>query len=236
MASLGLSQEEYRAIEQTRLRLMQLSDSIAGLKADVFNSNPLPRLESLQLQSDILQNKIQAILDIISPMAKDFSQIAVHPSTNFPGRTQEMVLLQLLRKKPEPDVATAMDEGKKAHKEFTSEIAPTGTGKTPEEELQEIWNSAREFFEERLMAYVTEEADDPYTEEERERGIQNVRTGLLKSLEDESDEDEEGDDDIMEIERLPPPQAPGLTTKDVEGLPLDDIMRFATRGEFGSRR
>lgn len=44
MAALNLTQDELRAVEQTRQRLFQLSNSIASLKADVFNSTPLPSL------------------------------------------------------------------------------------------------------------------------------------------------------------------------------------------------
>jgi hypothetical protein len=43
-SSLGLSQEELKAVELTRQRLFQLSNSIASLKADVYNSIPLPSL------------------------------------------------------------------------------------------------------------------------------------------------------------------------------------------------
>ncbi len=44
MASLNLSQEELKAVEQSRQRLLQLSHSIASLKGDVMRSNPLPSL------------------------------------------------------------------------------------------------------------------------------------------------------------------------------------------------
>jgi hypothetical protein len=44
MASLNISQEELKAVEQTRQRLFQLSNSIGSLKTDVYNSSPLPNL------------------------------------------------------------------------------------------------------------------------------------------------------------------------------------------------
>lgn len=44
MASLGLTPEELKAVEQTRQRLSQLSSSINSLKNDVFVSNPLPSM------------------------------------------------------------------------------------------------------------------------------------------------------------------------------------------------
>lgn len=43
-SSLGLSQEELKAVELTRQRLFQLSNSIGSLKSDVFNAFPLPHL------------------------------------------------------------------------------------------------------------------------------------------------------------------------------------------------
>ena len=42
MASLDLRPEELKALEATRNRLLQLSNSIASVKNDVYNSNPLP--------------------------------------------------------------------------------------------------------------------------------------------------------------------------------------------------
>ncbi|KAI0137736.1 mediator complex, subunit Med8 [Hypoxylon sp. NC0597] len=249
MATLDLSEKEFRALETTRLQLMQITSNIAGLKADVFASNLLPNLESLQNHADILESKIQSVIDVTSKMADVFTRVAVHPSTNFPGRTQETILLQLLRKKPEPDVATTMDEGRKLYAELAAAADPSsaaagggipGTArKSPEEELEGTWDSMRGFCEQRILDYVTNEADDMYTEEERERGIESVRTGLKKMFddedEDEDEEEEEGDDDVMEIDRPPPPPAPGIATQEVEGVPLESIMRFATRGELVSR-
>ncbi|KAI1384310.1 mediator complex, subunit Med8 [Hypoxylon trugodes] len=245
MASVGLSDAEFRTLDSTRHRLSQISSSLASLKADVVASRPLPSLDSLQRQSDVLQTNIQSLMEVSPNVAELFSHLVVHPSTNFPGRTQEMILLQLLRKKPEPDVATAMDEGRK----MVAELPPTsdllngegGVGKGPQDELENIWESRRNFFNTRIMDYVTTEAEDMFTEEERQLGIENVRTGLKRSLEeDEEDEDEdeeegEGedeDDDVMVIDRPPPPPAPGVKTQEVEGVVLENIMRFASRGEF----
>jgi Mediator of RNA polymerase II transcription complex subunit 8 len=43
MAHVTLSQEDIKALEQTRQRLYQLSNNIASLKGDVLRSNPLPQ-------------------------------------------------------------------------------------------------------------------------------------------------------------------------------------------------
>lgn len=44
MASLNLDTDELRAVESSRQRLSQLSNSIASLRADVFTTSPLPTL------------------------------------------------------------------------------------------------------------------------------------------------------------------------------------------------
>ncbi|KAI0106009.1 hypothetical protein F4814DRAFT_81628 [Daldinia grandis] len=252
MASLNLTQDEFRAIEQTRQRLSQISSSIASLKSDVFINNPLPNLESLQTHTEVLQSMIQSLLSVTSPAAEIFSRIAVHPSTNFPGRTQEMILQRLLRKKPEPDIATSMDEGRNMVAAFappptSQDLIGAGAGtdadKGPEEELENIWNSVRDLCEERMRDYVINEGDDMFTEEERERGVENVRTGLKRSLEDEEEDDEDEDDeegggrddDVMIIDRPPPPPAPAVGSQEIEGALLENVMRFAARGEFVTR-
>ncbi|KAI2467071.1 mediator complex, subunit Med8 [Annulohypoxylon bovei var. microspora] len=243
MEPFGLAPEDYKALETTRLRLMQISSGLGTLKASVLASNSLPNLESLQNHADILQGKIQSVLGITMPMAETFSRIMVHPSTNFPGRTQESILLQLLRKKPEPDIATAMEEGRKIFAGLTQTSdqsdahpnASTGGGKGAEE-LEAAWESAREFCQDRLSEYVRGEGDDMFTEEERERGIENVRTGLKRSLlEDEEEDEDESDDDVMEIDRPLPPPAPAVATQEVEGAALESVMRFAARGQNVAR-
>ncbi|KAI0184194.1 choline sulfatase [Xylaria flabelliformis] len=252
MSSLGLNQEELKAVEQTRQRLAQLSASINSLKNDVFVSNPLPNLDSLQASADILNHNIAAIHEIMAQNNDLFSRIAIHPSTNFPGRTQENVLLQLLRKKPEPEVEAAMEEGSKALANMPfpgqTQFGTVNQNKEKEDALENIWTAAREVCQERITEYVVTEESDSYTAEEREMGIENVRTGLQRSLDDESEEEEDDDmdmdeadgpaaggsaePDVMIIDRPPPPPAPAVSTQEVEGATLETILRIATRGQF----
>ncbi|RYP60009.1 hypothetical protein DL770_010093 [Monosporascus sp. CRB-9-2] len=253
MASLNLSQEELKAVEQSRQRLIQLSDSIGSLKASVYNSNPLPNLDSLQASADILQHNLRYLLDIVTQHNDLFSRVAVHPSTNFPGRTQEGILLQLLRKKPEPDVAAAMDEGRERLEAVSLAASAVGSSGDPDSpaaaararraqttaRLEETWDAARRACIARVMRYATEEDDDPYTEEEHAAGIENVRTGLRKPPDDPyADEDEEegseghDDGDVIVVDRPPPPPAPGVVAPEVEGASLENIMRLSARGEF----
>ncbi|KAI0910355.1 choline sulfatase [Ustulina deusta] len=244
--------EELKAVEQTRQRLSQLSSSLNSLKNDVFLSNPLPNLDSLQASADILNHNVHAILEILAQNNSLFSRVAVHPSTNFPGRTQENILLQLLRKKPEPDVEAAMDEGRKTLASMTCpgyarSDNTTNLNKEKENALGDIWGTTRNACQERIAEYVMNEEGDSFTAEEHEIGIEKVRTGLQRSFDDEyEDEDDEMEEDevdgvltggnaepdLMIIDRPPPPPAPAVSTQDVDGATLETIMRLATRGRL----
>ena len=65
--------------------------------------------------------------------------------------------------------------------------------------LQDVWLDLRDWTGSRIAMYVAEEAGDVYTKEEREMGVENVRTGLKRDLE-ESDEEDDGDEDEDEDE------------------------------------
>ncbi|KAH8682327.1 mediator of RNA polymerase II transcription complex subunit 8-domain-containing protein [Xylariales sp. PMI_506] len=253
MASLNISQEELKAVEQTRQRLFQLSNSINSLKVDfkiAEEAKTMPSLESLQASADILQSNLRSLLDVVTSHNDLFSHLAVHPSTNYPGRTQEEVLFNILRKKPEPDVETSMDEGRRAFTEMEQTVRPennsSGDGVT--DILDGKWESAREFLYERVGRFTEEETNDEYTAEEREMGIENVRTGLRPDFEEfeEDDEDEDGEggtggdgeDDIVMLDRPPPPPSaiqaqqgkPAGGAELTDGLTLENMLRIATRG------
>lgn len=158
---------------------------------------------SLQASAQILQRNLQTVLDSLSENSDLFSRLAIHPSTNYPGRLQENILTQLLRKKLEPDVEELVLKGRETAKLAT----PEGVA-----ELQEIWDDIRGWTQSRIATYVREEAGDAYTKEERENGVENVRTGLKRDVEedDDDDEDEEDEDDAeddgKEVVRGPEPE------------------------------
>ena len=176
------------------------------------------------------------MLDSLTENAGLFTRMAVHPSTNYPGRAQENVLTQLLRKKLEPDVEELVQHGRDAARVAT----PEGVA-----ELQGIWLELREWTHGRIAEYVREEAGDVYTKDEREAGggVEGVRTGLRRDLDDDDEsgdddddddddgEDEDGDDDVErgggpsgDKREAAPPQ--------VRGLEPETLLWFATRGDF----
>lgn len=155
-----------------------------------------------------------------------FSRVAIHPSTNFPGRTQENILLQILRKKPEPDVENAMDEGRKV---FTA----MGGNAQVEEALDQKWNAASKFLLERVQRYTDEEDGDLFTAEEYDMGIENVRTGLRKSLvEEDDDDDDEDEDGVSKAKDTEMPDRPPEAAEKPKGLSLAEIARAATKAEL----
>ncbi|PMB70620.1 Mediator of RNA polymerase II transcription subunit 8 [Beauveria bassiana] len=232
--ALGLDDDELKSVEQILSRLAQLSSSIQSLKMDILKSNPLPHPDSLHASARILQRNLSTVLDCLSENAELFSRVAVRPSTNYPGRAQENVLTQLLRKKLEPDVEELVEVGRETARRAT----PEGVA-----ELQAIWDELRAWTQSRIAEYVRDEAGDVYTKEERDMGVEKVRTGLRREIEeddedeeDEEDEDEDEDEDgrdgatataaaaaagVNEVAALPP-----------RGPEIETLLWFMTRADF----
>lgn len=275
MASLDLKPEELKALEATRNRLLQLSNSIASVKNDVYSNNPLPNPASLQASSHILQQNLSYLLDVMTEHSTLFQRVVVHPSTNYPGRTEESILLQLLRKKLEPDIEGLVEKGRETASaagidgsSFVSrEAAEAERGPkqrylddddedveddSSEDEgaaqeplgLGDVWADSREWTMQRLAEFIRDETEDPYTREEREMGVENVRTGLKRNLEEDSDEEEEDEDeeDVTMLDAAPvapsSAQRPGQPTgvgagppHMVPGAEPERMLWFAARGD-----
>ncbi|KAK6222773.1 mediator of RNA polymerase II transcription subunit 8 [Pestalotiopsis sp. IQ-011] len=231
MASLNITPEELKALEQTRQRLQQVSDSIGTLKNGVITSSPLPNLVSLQNSADILQATMRSLLTNMSNNDELFSRLAVHPSTNFPGRTQENILLQLLRKKPEPDVAASLDEGRKAYAELDDSLKgevkfdrQNNDDDDEDEELSPMnqrWTSLDAWVGKRAQRFIVDEFPEDFTAEELDLGIENVRTGLRRKFEyEDEDDDDDEEDDVPKAAAPPKPH-----TEEDDVVMLDDIQQ-----------
>ncbi|WKT38579.1 hypothetical protein QSH57_000397 [Fusarium oxysporum f. sp. vasinfectum] len=164
MATLNLDDDELKALEQTLSKVAQLSSSVQSFRQDLLKSNPLPPPKSIQASAKILQKNLKSLLESTNENADLFNRMAIRPSTNYPGRTQENVLLQLLRKKLEPDV-----------EEFVSQGLETARLATPEglESLEQIWRELRSWLSDRVIHFISTENSDPYTAEERANGVKN---------------------------------------------------------------
>lgn len=151
--------------------------------------------------------------------------MSIRPSSNFPGNTQEPALQTLIRKKPDPEVEAAIFRSKKFIEE---EVTQEGL-----EKMHDVWSDARDWIQKRIMTYVSEEAGDVYTKEERELGTDNVRTGLRRDLEsDEEDEDEdeemEGADNTEKPEKASEDKLPQVP----RGPEPETLLWFGARGDF----
>jgi len=144
-----------------------------------------------------------------------FSRIAIHPSTNFPGRQHEGVVGTLLRKKLEPELEDWVQNGRVAALEAGIDRSKLGDVRIdvgddydddynprPEpvmeesvEGLTELWSYAAKAYSDRFSYYLEHEEDSNFTLAEHAMGIGKIRTGLSRNLaadEDDYDEDEQG--------------------------------------------
>lgn len=127
--------------------------------------------------------------------------MAVFPLETYPGKTQEGLLGQLLRKKLEPEVEDWVAQGRHAAEE-------AGMGdEDRKEKMEELWSWAGMAANELARGH---EWGGEFTREEKEKGVENVQTGLMRRRrggvgelgeeEEEEEEEEEDDDDDEEEE------------------------------------
>lgn len=154
--------------------------------------------------------------------------MALHPSPNYPGRHHEGILTQLLRKKLEPDVEELVERGR----ETARLVTPEGLAM-----LQDVWDECHGWTKGRVAQYVAEESGDVYTREEREAGVEGVRTGLRRDLEeDEDDEDEDEDEDVEnedeESDEEKESEDGAGESKHPRGMEPETLLWFLARGDF----
>jgi mediator of RNA polymerase II transcription subunit 8 len=188
---------------------------------------------AIQASASILGQNMNGLVEHLAKHSDTLNSSVVYPSTNYPGRTQEGLLGQLLRKKYEPQVETWVDEGR---------AMQSGSKEGKEEDVEDLWNWAAEWIGPRVAKYVGEDSRDHYTFEEQEAGIENVRTGLRRTLDEEdSEEDDDGDDDDEEMEDITlegtaasAPSTSNVGKADggarVKKTKLADILRLAGSG------
>lgn len=203
----------------------------------ITKTNLLCARSSLQTSISILITNIETLTNHLSKHSDQLNRTVVYPSTNYPGRTQEPLLGQLLRKKLEPSVENWVEEGRTIQKE----VEQNGGDE------EELWDTAKGWLESRIRRYAMKEASDNYTAEERARGIENVNTGLRRKLEDnhhdsdeeDEDEDEDEDEEMEDVDTDGKPAASrdvdfgmGDVMRDPAGKTRseDDILRFAMSG------
>ncbi|KAL9116719.1 MAG: hypothetical protein Q9187_006754 [Circinaria calcarea] len=232
-----LSPPDIKALEQTRQRLSQLTNSLASLQRAITATDPLPPWPSLQSLATIIAQHLTSVSQHLSTHHDLFASMAVYPLPQFPGRTQENLLGQLLRKKLEPNVEDWVVEGRKIGMEAEAQDQKTGLSR---EETLDLWSWAGMAANEQARKHTW---GGNYTLEEKERGVENVVTGLRRRLkedpddssEEEDDEDDEvdGDDpngDRMEIDGMNRKSEKHTDISAINPLPIQDVFRFMMTG------
>ncbi|KAL6716525.1 mediator of RNA polymerase II transcription subunit 8 [Lecanora helva] len=205
-----LSPQDIKTLEQTRQRLSQLHNSLISLQQQLINSDPLPLWPSLHSFSQIISQNLASVSSHLSTHSPLLSSLAAYPLPNYPGREQENILHQLLRKKLEPHVEDWVEEGRAAGEGLAAQ------GR--KDNIREFWEWAGMAANEQARKH---EWGGEYILEEIEGGIENVVTGLKRGMGEESeDEDEENQEEG------------GEAGKEVaKAMPLEDMLRFMAKGE-----
>jgi hypothetical protein len=167
----------------------------------------------------IVQTSIKSLTAFLAENNGMLDKVAVHPATNFPGRNHENVLLQLLRKKPEPAVETRLDLGKETASRLTD-----GQWK----KQHELWRWANKSWEARIIQYVSNEAMANYTVEEAASGIEHARTGLRRKWPERGDLSQANSPENMNTSGPDGQDAPGSVGEKKDQAKKADV-------EFGLR-
>ncbi|KAL1301971.1 hypothetical protein AAFC00_002426 [Neodothiora populina] len=203
---MSSSQETLRALESYRQRLHATSTSLAKIRHDLEFNDPLPSWTSLLTSLQLAQHNLLSLQNLHTNSQTALRSAHVYPLPSFPGRTQEPLLGQLLRKKLQPGVEDWIADGeKKAASSLLSEdtgsdTAAEKTTAIPETltvaQLEHLWNwagpEANRIAREDIGA---EGWDDVFTLAESDAGIENVVTGLRRKLWESDDEGSDDDDD-----------------------------------------
>ena len=167
---------------------------------------------SLQSLSSIIAQHLSSLSQHLGAHAELFDAMAVFPTAQFPGRAQEGLLGQLLRKKLEPDVEDWEEAGRRKARLTTTTTTTGGDGKNSgndnnldgasvhqhpfrpaSREVGELWRWAGIAANEQARKHTW---GGNYTLAEREGGVENVVTGLRRKLpDDEADDEDEEDED-----------------------------------------
>lgn len=232
-----MSQETLRNLEALRLRLNTLATSLGKLRHDLETNDPLPSYPSLQNSAILLSHNLATLHATLSNAQPLLSSAHVYPLPSFPGRTQEDLLGQLLRKKLQPGVEDWIEEGG-THAGFLSSTDDTTQAMTSDQ-WADLWHWAGPEGNRIARDLGEDTFNDVFTLAEQEEGIENVVTGLRRKMW-ESDDEESGDEgdkaekmDVDVVEKVPEAvrkmQREGVDeSKPV--MPLEALLRFASTG------
>lgn len=222
-----LTPQDIKLLDQTRQRLSQLTTSLTSLQHNLLTSNPLPPYSSLHSQTLILGQALTSLAAHLNSSSNSSSgssnapvsglQLAatsVYPLPVYPGREEEGLLSQLLRKKLEVGVEEWVEQGKEGGDQV---LTTPGAAKS----WRGLWEWAG--VEANGVARKYDWGGD-----------------LEEDDEDDDGSDDEKGDARVKMESQDAVQGVGETKPDARAatskpLSLDEIMRYMTKGEEGKK-
>ncbi|KAG9648575.1 hypothetical protein KCU64_g9749, partial [Aureobasidium melanogenum] len=249
-----MSVESLRSLEQVRQRLNTLANTIGKLLHDLDTNDPLPSWPSLQNSANLLYHNLDSLNKILAGAQPLLANAHVYPLPSYPGRTQEDLLTQLLRKKLQPQVEDWIANGERhaansaldpsqTNGSSANRSPPAPQSMNPAQ-LTDLWEWAGREGNRIAREMGADSFDDVFTLEEHELGIENVVTGLRRKLwdSDDEDEDDEGgaqakeqddkqlDMDVDMVDTIPEP-VKRLQRHNVDPskppMSIEHILRFA---------
>ena len=115
--------------------------------------------------------------------------MVVYPLPQFPGRTQEHILQQLLRTKLEPEVDDWVERGQ----EITQKSPTESSYRLSNNDLDELWEWAPQ---DATKEGMKQKWGADYTLAEIQMGVDKVKTGLERELKVPEDDDNEEDNGV----------------------------------------
>ena len=217
------------------------------------NAQALENRPSLQKSANLLYHNLDSLNKILAGAQPLLANAHVYPLPSYPGRTNEDLLTQLLRKKLQPQVedwiangerhaANSAIDSSQSNGSSTDRALPESSMNTAQ--LTDLWEWAGREGNRIARDMGADSFDDVFTLEEHELGIENVVTGLRRKLwdSDDEDEDEEGgvqgkkqqdkqlDMDVDMVDTIPEP-VKRLQRHNVDPskppMSIEHILRFA---------
>lgn len=218
-----------------------------------------PSRPSLQASARIISTNLATVTEHLARHHDLFASLSVFPLPSYPGRTQEDLLLQLVRKKLEPDIEDWVAQATALAENAISTASHSYGGMRQAEDYQELWKWAGEEAKRLSDRHDYLVVDYTVEELEGEGGYAAVDTGLKRKLrteppnpdkdDDEDDEDGDGNTGAEEDEET----AYGLNESENEmaldgeekedlekretakkptvAMPMGAMMRFMVTGE-----
>ena len=90
-------------------------------------------------------------------------------------------------------------------------------------DLESTWNASRQFFYDSAVRYAQEQAEGHLSDDDEDEDEDGVVMGGMSATDG---------DDVVIVDRPPPPPALDVTSPNVEGVTVENLLRFSTRAEF----